>query len=74
MRHRVRAVHHGADGSVHLLSSTLEGSLLIIADPKLGRQDIRFDGPCRLMDRNPALPADFEGLSISRSRLPVARG
>lgn len=42
-----KAVHRGADGSVHYLMSTPESSLLVITDPVLGVDKIRFDGPLR---------------------------
>jgi len=63
-----QAVHRGSDGSVHYLSSTPTGSMLIIADPVLGVSRIRFDGLCRLIPRDPRLPAGYDAvqyLSIS---------
>jgi hypothetical protein len=42
-----KAVHRGADGSVHYLMSTEDSSLLVITDPVLGVDKIRFDGPVR---------------------------
>jgi hypothetical protein len=75
---RARAVHRGADGSVHYLSSTPDGSLLIITDPAVGVTRIPFDGPCRLIPRSPLLPAgydavDYRSIGASGSTLVSVR-
>jgi hypothetical protein len=57
-----KAVHRGANGSVHYLSSTVDGSLLIIADPAYGVVKIPLDGPCRQVPRGPNLPAGYRGV------------
>jgi hypothetical protein len=59
---RARAVHRGADGSVHYLLSTPESSLLIVTDPVVGMTKIPFDGPCRLIPRSPLLPAGYDAV------------
>lgn len=56
------AVHRGADGSVHYLSSSVDGSLLIIADPAYGVARIPLGGPCRQVPRGPNLPAGYRGV------------
>src|SRR5512133_18135 len=70
MNTRAKKVYQGADGSVHFLSSGVDYSVLIITDPKLGRDQIEFDGPVRLLPRHPLLPVDFDGVqyqSVSAS-------
>jgi hypothetical protein len=62
MSTRAQAVHRGADGSVHYLADTAEGSLLIITDPVLGVVRLPFDGPCRLVPRDPNLPAGYDAV------------
>jgi hypothetical protein len=57
-----KAVHRGADGSVHYLSSSPDHSVLIITDPVLGVDRIELDGPCRLIPRGPNLPASYDSV------------
>ena len=69
-----KALHRGADGSVHYLSSTVDGSLLIIADPAYGVVKIPLEGPCRQVPRGPNLPAGYvavvyESISATGSTL-----
>jgi len=47
MSRLAKAVHRGADGSVHYLASSRDGSELIITDPVVGLSRVHFDGPCR---------------------------
>jgi hypothetical protein len=61
-----KAVHRGADGSVHYLATTAEGSLLIITDPVLGVRRLPFDGPCRLV-RQGGGSAEYESISATSS-------
>lgn len=73
-----KAVHRGADGSVHYLSSTVDGSLLIIADPAYGAVKIPLDGPCRQVPRGPNLPAGYvtvayESISATGNTLITVR-
>jgi hypothetical protein len=57
-----KAVHRGVDGSVHYLLSPPDGSLLIVTDPKVGVSKVPFDGPCRLMPRDPRLPVGYNAI------------
>jgi len=72
MSRLAKAVHRGADGSVHYLASSRDGSELIITDPVVGLSRINFDGPCRLVSRSPSLPAsydavEYESITVSGS-------
>jgi hypothetical protein len=61
-------VYQGADGSAHFLSSTPERSVLIITDPVLGKDEITFDGPVRLVPlRAGSGAAEYESISASGS-------
>jgi hypothetical protein len=62
MSRLAKAVHRGADGSVHYLASSRDGSELIITDPVVGLSRINFDGPCRLVSRSPSLPASYDAV------------
>jgi hypothetical protein len=63
-----KAVHRGADGSVHFLSSTPDRSVLIITDPVLGKDEITFDGPVRLVPPRAGSGAvEYESISASGS-------
>jgi hypothetical protein len=63
-----KAVHRGADGSVHYLMSTRDGSLLVIADPALGVRRISFDGPVRLVPQDSKSDAvHYESISATGS-------
>jgi hypothetical protein len=71
---RARAVWRGDRDQVHHLSSTPDGSLLIITDPAVGVVKIPFDGPCRLVPRSPNLPAgydavEYESVGVSGSTM-----
>jgi hypothetical protein len=44
-----KAVWRGDSGAVHYLSSTPEGSVLIVTDPVLGVERVHLDGPCRMV-------------------------
>jgi hypothetical protein len=71
---RARAVHRGADGSVHFLSSGPTSSELIITDPVARLSRLHFDGPCRLKPRNPNLPVtyvavDYESIGAEGSSM-----
>jgi len=72
MSRLAKAVHRGADGSVHYLASSRDGSELIITDPVVGLSRINFDGPCRLVSGSPSLPAsydavEYESITVSGS-------
>jgi hypothetical protein len=61
-------VYQGADGSAHFLSSTPDRSVLIITDPVLGKDEITFDGPVRLLPpRAGATAVAYESISASGS-------
>jgi hypothetical protein len=45
-----KAVWRGDSGSVHYLSSTPEGSTLIVTDPAFGVERVHLDGPCRMVN------------------------
>jgi hypothetical protein len=61
------AVFRGADGSVHYLSSTIEGSMLIITDPATGVSRIPIDGPARLVAQFPSGAARYEAIGATVS-------
>jgi hypothetical protein len=67
MRTVAKAAHHGADGSVHYLSSSVNGSLLIIADPALGLRRIPLDGLCRLISAHPSGAVRYEAIGATES-------
>jgi hypothetical protein len=65
-----KAVHRGSDGSVHYLSSNVDGSTLVITDPKLGRvPPIRVDGLCRLSYRTGGDRVEYEAIGTVCSTL-----
>jgi hypothetical protein len=61
-----KAVHRG-NGSVHYLSSSVDGSLLIVTDPALGIRRIPVEGPCRLIAGHPSGAARYEAISATCS-------
>ena len=65
-------MYRGVDGSVHFLSSTDQGSTLIITDPVLGVRPIRLAGPCRLTAQN-EVSVEYSSISAESSISIVIR-